>query len=262
MTAKAIETISQEMRREILRLAYNAGKKGAHIAPSLSMVEIMSTLFLGVFRQNKDDFILSKGHGGLCYYVAMYKAGMITIEQLDTFEVNGGLFPGQPSRHKENKVIYSSGSLGMGLSYGAGLAVSSKYDGIDKNIYVLLGDGELNEGSNWEAVMFAKQKRLNNLIAIVDNNEMQSDGFTKDIINMDLQKIWEAFGWNTVLCDGHNVNGLLKAYKNISLDSPTVILAKTVKGKGVSFMENNREWHHNHLNEELYNKALIELESN
>jgi transketolase len=259
-----IKQASKQMRLDILRLAHNAGKKGAHIAPSLSMVEIMSVLFTSVMRHGADDFILSKGHGGLCYYTALYQGGLITKEQLDTFEINGGSFPGQPSRCEENPVIYSSGSLGLGLSYAAGIAWEAKRKRIDKKVYVLLGDGELNEGSVWEAVMFGRQRQLSNLIAIVDWNGMQSDGYSKDIIHLDIENIWKSHGWNVVCCNGHNEEDLLRTFHYADRDKhkePTVILAKTVKGKGVSFMENDRVWHHNHLNDEQYQKAIAEVEA-
>lgn len=255
-----IKSASKRMRLDILRLAYKAGKKGAHIAPSLSMVEILSALFLGVLRRDKDEFVLSKGHGGLCYYTALYQEGRITGEQLDTFEENGGDFPGQPSKSEENGIIYSSGSLGLGLSYACGIAWDAKRNGLDKKVYVLLGDGELNEGSVWESAMFASHQGLSNLIAVIDWNGMQSDGFSRDILSLDLETVWSSYGWNVIICDGHKEEELLDAFKCANSLRPTVILAKTVKGKGVSFMENDRSWHHNHLNEEQYRRAMGEVE--
>ena len=256
--SKVIES-SKNIRKNILRLAYKAGNKGAHIAPSLSMVEIISVLFCQIMNHNKDKFVLSKGHGGLCYYCGMAEAGIITEEQLNTFEDNGGFFPGQPSRDSKNGVVFSSGSLGMGLSYSAGLAWAAKKRGLDDVIYTLIGDGELNEGSNWEAAMLIPYQGLNNVVAIVDNNGMQSDGFSKDILQMDLASAWRAFGWDVIECDGHNEKQLLEAFEK-KTEKPKVIIAKTVKGKGVSFMENDRTWHHNHMTEEQYNKAIKEVE--
>ena len=250
---------SKNIRKNILRLAYKAGNKGAHIAPSLSMVEIGSVLFSDVMRKDQDFFILSKGHGGLGYYTAMAEGGFITPEQLETFEDNGGQFPGQPSRSKENGIQFSSGSLGMGLSYGAGLAWEAKREGQDRNVYVYLGDGELNEGSNWEAAMFIPYKGLNNVTAIVDKNGMQSDGFSADILDVDLGKLFEACGWEVVECDGHDEEDIYRAFEKVT-EKPKAIIAKTVKGKGVSFMENDRIWHHNHMNEEQYNAAIKEVE--
>jgi transketolase len=249
------------MRLNILRLAVRAGAegKGAHIAPSLSMVEILAVLFTKVMRP-QDVFILSKGHGGLAYYTALREAGIITGEQLDSFEIDGGDFPGQPSKKVENGIVFSSGSLGMGLSYACGLAAAAKKQCNNKKIFVLLGDGELNEGSNWEAVMFAMQQKLGNIIAVVDYNGMQSDGVSAEILSVDLESVFNAFGWQTRICNGHSVNELSAAYDFPESEMPKVILAKTVKGKGVSFMENNNVWHHNRLNNEQYQNAISEAD--
>ena len=250
------------IRQNILRVAAKAGSegKGAHIASSLSMVEVMTVLITKIMRTH-DVFILSKGHGALAYYAALKEAGIITDAQLSSFEADGGDFPGQPSKSAENGIVFSSGSLGMGLSYACGLALASKRHGYDKMVYVLLGDGELNEGSNWEAVMFAKQYMLNNLVAVVDFNKMQSDGKTEDILNVDLESVFRSFGWQTYLCDGHSIGELLAAFSFSENKAPVVILAKTIKGKGVSFMENNTAWHHNRLSNEQYQTAIGEIDS-
>ena len=250
---------ANNIRLNILRLAAQAGAegKGAHIAPSLSIVEILTILFKEVMRP-QDVFILSKGHGGLAYYAALKEAGMITNTQLDSFESDGGDFPGQPSKNLENGIVASSGSLGMGLSYACGLALAARMKGDDKRVFVLIGDGELNEGSNWEAVMFAKQQKLSNLIAVVDKNSMQSDGKSSEILDVDLKSAFSAFAWRTLTCDGHALDELSAAFDNLESEVPTVVIAKTVKGKGVSFMENNNAWHHNRLNDEQYQSALRE----
>jgi transketolase len=251
----------------ILRLAAKAGAegKGAHIAPSLSMAEILAALFVGVMRP-RDVFILSKGHGGLAYYAALREAELISSEQLESFEANGGDFPGQPSKTTENGIVFSSGSLGMGLTYACGLAIAAKRLGDDRRIYVLLGDGELNEGSNWEAVMLAKQQGLGNIVAIVDHNGMQSDGASAEILDVDLESAFRAFGWQTRTCDGHSVDELAEALELPpelpKEEIPRVILARTVKGHGVSFMENNNAWHHSRLNDEQYRDAVEEMENN
>jgi transketolase len=252
---------AKSIRLNILRLAARAGAegKGAHIAPSLSMAEILAVLFTKALRP-QDVFILSKGHGGLAYYAALREAGIISDEQLDSFETDGGDFPGQPSRSAENSILFSSGSLGMGLSYACGLAIAAKKTGIDKHIYVLLGDGELNEGSNWEAVMFAKQQKLDNIIAVVDYNGMQSDGASTEILDVDLKNAFNAFGWRTRDCDGHSVDELAEAFHFSKGESPFAVLARTIKGRGVSFMENNNAWHHNRLNDEQYQSAIKEVD--
>lgn len=255
-----IECIVKNARKNILRLTYEAGRKGAHVAPSLSLVEVLSVLFADNFDFQNDKFILSKGHGGLGYYSVLHAVQQITQEQLDSFEKNGGDFPGQPSRQPGNGILYSSGSLGLGLSYGVGHAWSMKSLNKPGKVVVVLGDGELNEGSVWEAAMLANQQGLSNLLAVVDWNGMQSDGKSQDILYMDLEKIWSSFGWDVIVCDGHDIADLQRAYAQEEGDSPKVILAKTVKGKGVSYMEGLREWHHAHLDEKQYETAIRELE--
>lgn len=257
-TESEIRNASRNIREDILRLAYGVGKSGAHIAPALSMVEILSSLFLGCMTEH-DQFVLSKGHGGLCYYAAMHQAGWISREQMESFDKNGGDFPGQPSRSELNKVAFSSGSLGMGLSFGAGLALSKKMKCESGRVFVLLGDGELNEGSVWESAMFSSHRDLNNLFAIVDKNGMQSDGFSKDIIGLDIDGLWEKAGWNVLNCDGHSEKDLMTALSSLSKNKPQILIAKTIKGKGVSFMENERAWHHAHMNEEQFQHAMKEV---
>lgn len=258
---------ADSMRRNIIQLAYNGGNNGAHIAPGLSIVEIMAVLYLSVMKldknnrahENRDRFILSKGHGALGYYTALYEAGLISKEDLYTFEHNGGEFPGQPSKNIERGIDYSGGSLGMGLSYGIGLALSALKRNLPYQVYVLMGDGELNEGIVWEGAMLAAHLRLPNLTVIVDRNGMQSDGFSNEILSINVDKIWEAYGWNVINCSGHDVCSLHDAFSQKSNNRPRVIIAKTVKGKGISFMENNNEWHHNRLTKEQFEMAINEL---
>ena len=265
---KKCEIASLNMRRNILHLAHQAGSNGSHIGPSLSIVEIMAVLYLQTININpsnptwelRDRFLLSKGHGGLGYYVAMYEAGVISKEDLYTYEVNGGFFPGQPSKNLSLGIEYSGGSLGMGLSYGAGIALAAKKKNESFRVFVLMGDGEINEGSVWESVMFAKHNKLSNLTAIIDKNNMQSDGSSKDIISIDIEALWRSFGWEVITSDGHNVKQLMEAFKQNNTDNPKVIIANTIKGKGISFMENSKDWHHNRLTDDLYQKALKELE--
>lgn len=255
-----VDTASKTMRLNVLRLAVQAGAegKGVHLAPSLSAVEILAALFMEVLRP-QDVFILSKGHGGLAYYTALREAGVISDEQLNSFEKDGGDFPGQPSKNTESGIVFSGGSLGMGLSYACGLAIAAKRQKSDSRIYVLLGDGELNEGANWEAVMFAKHRKLGNLTAIVDHNGMQSDGASAEILDVDIEGVFSSFGWYTRVCDGHSADDLAAALRFDKGELPTAVLAKTVKGKGVSFMENNNAWHHSRLNAEQYQNAIREV---
>ena len=252
------QKLSGWTRVDILNAALAAGKKGAHIAPSLSLVEICLAAIKN-FNDNKDNFILSKGHGALGYYAVMHQLKMISGEQFNSFEQDGGDFPGQPSRSINNKIEFNSGTLGVGLSYGVGNALAKKYNKSEGLVYVLLGDGELNEGSNWEAVSLAARLKLDNLIALVDNNNLQSDGKCEDIFNLNLEKIFEAHGWNVIKCDGHSIVEIEESIKNRKPDVPNVILAQTVKGKGVSFMENNNAWHHQVLKEAEHEQAINEV---
>jgi transketolase len=188
------------------------------------------------------------------------EAGLITREELFTFEKNGSILPGQPVMNREKGIECSSGSLGHGLSLGIGLALAGKQRGSAHRVFVLMGDGECNEGSVWEAAMAANHYRLSNLVAILDANDMQSDGARCDIMTADYSVIWKGFGWDVLVVDGHNVKDL---YETLSMEnrteSPRMIIARTVKGKGVSFMENKAEWHHNRLTQEQYDAAMREL---
>lgn len=248
--------IEGRTRKDILDAALSSGKIGAHIAPSLSLVEISLAILNRM--SDGDKFVLSKGHGALGYYAAMHQVGLINDRQFSSFESNGGEFPGQPSRNDNNHVDYSSGSLGMGLSYALGAALGIRDSG--GRVFVVLGDGELNEGSNWEAAALANQYRLDNLIAVVDNNNLQSDGLCKDIMDQDLPALWKAYGWHVEECDGHSVNEILNTMDFEHPGKPLVILARTIKGKGVSFMENNNAWHHAVLKDNDYREAVREIE--
>ena len=249
-------SIEGKTRRDILLASKKVGRIGAHIAPSLSIVEICLAALQSI--KNDDVFILSKGHGALGYYAAMLQENLISEKQFFSFEENGGDFPGQPSRSKNNKIKYSSGSLGMGLSYGVGRAWMNK----KSSVIVVMGDGELEEGSVWEAAALASQLNINNLIAIVDVNGLQSDGKCEDIISLKIGDIWQAYGWTVLSCDGHSLDELKSCINNPDIRGPRVVLAKTIKGKGISFMENNNEWHHHELKEEMFESAILDLEEN
>ena len=248
-------SIEGRARMDVLRAAVSAGPTGAHIAPSLSLIEI--SLAVLDSKKDGDSVILSKGHGALGYYAAMHQLGIMSDDEFQSFEQDGGLFPGQPCRNGNDKIEYSGGSLGMGLSYAVGVATAKKAKG---NVFVILGDGELNEGSNWESAQFASRLGLSNLIAVVDNNGLQSDGYCEEIMGVDYRKVWGAFGWDVFECDGHSVEQLKKVIGS-ARSRPTVIFANTIKGKGVSFMEQNNEWHHHTLNEEQFNNAAEEVRS-
>jgi transketolase len=269
---KKIDNFSLNIRRNILEMAYVAGASSSHLGGALSIVEIISTLFTTQINidnknpnwVNKDRFILSKGHACLAYYSALSEVGFITKKELKTFEKDGSNLLGHPVLNKKMGIDFSNGSLGMGLSLGIGVAISLKKKKKNFNVYVVMGDGECNEGSVWEGALSAPNLELNNLNVIVDNNGFQQTGSNKNIMNLlDLKKKWESFGWHVEEVDGHNINNLNKIFLSIKkINKPKVIIAKTIKGKGFSFSENNNEWHHKVLSKSMYDQAINELSSN
>lgn len=260
------------MREHALMMALSAGANGAHLGGGLSLIEIMATLYGGVLHldpknpewDDRDRFIASKGHGVLAYYTALAEAGFFPVEDLKKFEVNGEFLPGHPVMNMKKGIECSSGSLGMGLSFGIGIALAGKMRAKAYHTYVLLGDGECNEGAVWEAAMSASHFHLSNLIAIIDQNNLQYDGCCSEIMNMDPVKAkWESFGWDAVEIDGHNVRALYEAFQHCLKSSdtkPHVVIAHTTKGKGVSFMENKKEWHHSSLSQTQYETAIAEVQ--
>jgi len=245
-------SLAGNIRKDILYASLKAGRIGAHIASSMSIVEICIAILSN--RRKDDVFILSKAHGGLGYYASMHQLEMISDEQFDEFERDGGDFPGQPSRSKSNCIEYSGGSLGMGLSYASGRAYTNR----QSRVFIVVGDGELDEGSNWEAISFISSRNLNNVYIVVDKNGLQSDGLCEEIMGRDIKQIFLAYNYNVIECDGHDIKALGEAIRTHN-DKPTVIIARTIKGKGISFMENNNEWHHRELTQDQYNESLFEL---
>lgn len=266
---KKCEEAAVSMRKNALKMALLSGSNGAHLGAGLSIIEIMSTLYCGVMNfkpenpnwEMRDRFILSKGHGTLGYYTALEAAKIITEEQLFSFEQNGGVLPGQPSINTDIGIEYSSGSLGLGLSFAVGICLANEKLKNPARVYVLLGDGECNEGTVWESAMSAVHFGLSNLTAVVDMNSMQSDGRTCDILNIDLESIWKGFGWDVIkVNDGHSIPQLYEAFtRPVLQNKPRVVIASTTKGKGVSFMESNNEWHHNRLTQAQFDAAMAEL---
>lgn len=263
-----IKNFSLELRKNILQMAYAAGASSSHFGGALSIVEIISTLFSHRMKINKDPnwdqrdrFILSKGHACLAYYAALCEVGYISKEELKTFEQDDSNLLGHPVINRKLGIDFSNGSLGMGLSLGIGVSISLKKKIQNNDVFVILGDGECNEGSVWEAAMAASNFKLDNLYAIIDKNNFQQTGSNKEIMNTDsLKDKWSSFGWDTVSLDGHNVSELYE-YFNLRHNSkkPKAIIANTVKGKGFSFSENNNNWHHAVLTKSLYEQALKEL---
>ena len=248
--------------------------RGSHIGAIFSLAEIMAVLYTGVLNVNpadpswaeRDRLILSKGHAGAAVYAALAERGFFPVEELASHYGNGSRLSGHVSHKGVPGVEFSTGSLGHGLSVAAGMALGGKKDQAPWRVYCVLGDGECDEGSVWEAALQANQYGLGNLIAIVDHNRMQSLDFCENTIALEpFGDKWRAFGWNVIDVDGHDTAALqaacARAQENIATGKPTVIIAQTVKGKGVSFMENDILWHYRTPQGEEYEAALKELEA-
>ena len=254
------------IRRIILEQSKRA--QVGHIGCALSVVEIIASLYGDVLNvatsdeQDRDRFVLSKGHAALALYAAMHLRGIISSKQLNTFHGDDSLLGVHPESEAPG-VDFSTGSLGQGLSFGAGAALAARLQGSNRHAYVLLSDGECNEGSVWESVMFAAHQRLGNLTAIIDLNGQQAFGHTKDVCHVpEMAERWRGFGWNTCTVDGHNVFAITKAIRSCSTnqDQPHLIVARTTFGKGVSFMENLIKWHYLPMTDQEYFQALREVQ--
>lgn len=264
-----VEQMALNMRHRILDMSLRC-EGPTHLGGGLSLVEIMAVLYGAVMNirpndphwEDRDRFILSKGHGVLALYTALAEVGLISEDEFKTFKENDSNLISHPVMNLDLGIESSNGSLGQGLSMAVGLAWAARRKGKSHSIYVVMGDGECNEGSVWEAAMSAAQFKLGNLVAVVDNNNFQSDGASEEIISAsDLSSKWRSFGWNVVDVDGHDVEKLLEILSNVnSPEMPTCVVAHTTKGKGVDFMENNNEWHHNRLTQASYEKAVASLE--
>lgn len=263
-----LERMAKNMRRNALQMGYNAGANGAHWGGGFSSIEILAVLYGVVMNiskenlssSNRDRFIISKAHGVLAYYTALYEKGIITREQLMSYEQDGSDFAGHPVRNLEYGIEFSGGSLGLGPGLGIGVAIAGKKRGLDYRVFVLLGDGECAEGSVWEALVAAPNFSLDNLVMIIDFNRLQYDGPCDEIMKLNgFDSVCKNLGWSVERVDGHDVEALYNAFVARD-DKPRLIIAETVKGKGVSFMENNKYWHHGTLSEEQYNQAKKELE--
>jgi transketolase len=258
------------LRRHVVNLA--ADSPGAHVGGSLSVVEILTALYFGeVLRidpgdpaaDDRDYLIFSKGHSSAAFYAALAERGFFPVAELDTYKRPGSRLAGHPHRGIPG-VELATGSLGHGLPVGVGLAMAGKHDRSGHRVFVILGDGECQEGSVWEAAMAAAHHRLDNLIAIVDRNGIQEDGPTEEIMALEpFAAKWEAFGWSVLDVDGHDIGALLHAMQTLpAVDGrPTVLIARTVKGKGLSLSENTNAWHYGKLTAEQKATALAELTS-
>lgn len=267
-----ISRFAHQMRRDALEMAYSAGDKASHFGAGMSIIEIVATLYAGTMKldpcdptwEGRDRFILSKGHGVLGYYPALKQIGYISGEELLTFEKSGSFLAGHPIMNRAKGIEFSNGSLGMGLSIANGLALSFKRRQMNNQVYVLLGDGECNEGANWEAFMSASHYHLDNLTCIVDYNNLQLGGSNDFIMSINNIKLkGESFGWNVIEVDGHRIEEIYNALQfTFDNQKPKLIVAHTIKGHGFTFSNNNNDWHHAVMTKKVYEEALLELEGN
>ena len=262
-----LKYISTQIRVQVLRMSHEA--KSSHVGSSLSIADLLAVLYGKIMRINpsvpdmpwRDRFILSKGHGCSAVYAVLSEMGFFPKDWLDTYKDVGSCLP-RHIAHSVPGVEASTGSLGHGLAIGCGMALAGKRGGQGYRVFVLLSDGECDEGSTWEAALFAPHHKLDNLVAIVDYNKLQACGKVKEILNLDpLGAKWQVFGWEVREIDGHNMEEVVDTLSSIpfAISKPSCIVAHTVKGKGVSFMENQVSWHYKCPNKEELELALKEL---
>ncbi|NUO09446.1 MAG: transketolase [Candidatus Brocadia sp.] len=268
LDTKSLEERAKVIRRHIIRMLAKAGS--GHPGSSLSTVDLLVALFYNKLRHNphiptwsdRDRFILSKGHGCPALYATLAEMDYFDRDKLNTLRQFGSILQGHPCMKTTPGIEISGGSLGQGLSVGLGIALAAKLDKKDYRTYVMLGDGEIEEGQIWEAAMAASHYKVDNLCAILDQNGLQIDGFIHEIMSSHpIPDKWRGFGWHVIEIDGHNYDAILAAYDEAEKiqERPTVIVAKTVKGKGVSFMENQADWHGKAPSKEDAERALAEL---
>ena len=265
---KKLEFLANKIRNHVLDMTSEGSS--SHIGSVFSIADILACLYGELMNvnpknfkdKNRDRFILSKGHAGAGVYAVLAESGFFSIELLKTHYKDGSALSGHVSHKNIPGVELSTGSLGLGLSVGVGLAISAKLDKRKNKVIVLLSDGECDEGSNWEAIMFSAHHKLDNLIAIIDYNKLQSLDSIENTLNLEpFVDKWLAFGWNVIEVDGHNIQDISDAYKKASecLHKPTCIIAHTTKGKGVSFFENKVLWHYRSAKGQEYENAKKEL---
>lgn len=270
MNNKELEIKAYNIRKNAVTAVYSASS--GHPGGSLSSADLMAVLYFDEMNvdpknpnmEDRDRFVLSKGHCSPALYGTLAEAGFFDKEELKTFRHIDSRLQGHPDMKHIPGVDMSTGSLGLGISAACGMALSAKAYKKDYRVYALLGDGEIEEGQVWEAAMYAPHYKLDNLCIFVDLNGLQIDGSTAEVMNSSpLDKKFEAFGWNTLTIDGHNYDEIKKALRDArgAKGKPTAVIMKTVKGKGVSYMENSVKWHGVAPNEEEYEKAISELDA-
>lgn len=270
LTEEEIKAMCKRMRLHAMDMALAAGNRGAHVSGSLSCMEIYAVLYGAILNydianplwNDRDRFIAGKEHARLAEYPARAEMGFYPVDVLNTYEQNDGLLVGHQLK-KELGVEYGSMSLGMEMSFAVGKALIAKQTEQKYHVYCLLGDAECEEGPVWEAFIAAAHYKLDNLMVIIDRNRMSVDGNTEELMaQRDMQKKMEAFGFESVTVDGHDIHQLLEALKHKPDGKPYAVIAETTKGKGVSFIENNKSWHQAVLNEKQYHEAVEELQNN
>ena len=260
--------IAKKIRIKILEMVFNS--QASHVGSAFSVVDILTVLYFNIlsidikkpWAEDRDRFILSKGHASAALYATLALRGFFHEDILKKYCINGGVLPGHSTINCVPGVEASTGSLGHGLSMGIGMAIAGKFNKNDYRVFVLLSDGECDEGSVWEAAMFAAHHRLDNLIAIVDYNELQAFGQTKEVVELEpFAEKWASFGWEAKKINGYDFSEIQDVLSNVPLsrNKPSVIVAKTIKGRGVSFMENKLAWHYKSPNRDQYKLALKEL---
>ena len=271
MLINEIRDKTELMRRDSIEMGYAAGSQGAHFGPALSCMDMVATLFFGVMNHDpknpempeRDRFVFSKGHACLAYYAALMESGYIPKEMIPQFKGNNSILCGHPSMNMKYGIEVSTGALGNGFPVACGMAKAAKIKGEAHKVYCILGDGECNEGIVWEAALNAAKYKLDNLIVLVDINSFQLSGTTAEVMPIDLDALWNAAGWEVShIDDGNDVEEVLTVLnevKNSESGKPHVILSKTVKGKGISYMENNLKFHATPINEEQYKHAIADL---
>jgi transketolase len=269
-TVKQLYQIAQQLRVDVVEMI-GVGKAG-HLGGSVSLAEIVAALYFHTLRfdpknvgdPDRDRFLLSKGHAVLIQYAALIEHGIIPRSEIKQVKTLAGLLQGHPDMAKTPGMEAVTGSLGQGLSIGVGMALALRLDGRSSRVYVIMGDGELSEGQLWEAAMAARRFGVDNLTGIVDRNRVQATGPTKEVFDIpDIERKWEAFGWHAITVDGHDVAAVLKALDAAERvkGQPSVIVADTVKGKGISFAEHNAAFHNGMFTEDQYRQAMAELET-
>lgn len=259
---------ARRLRQHVVRVSYES--QTSHVGTALSCADILAALYFNIMRvdprnpgwPDRDRFIMSKGHGCAAWYAALAERGFFPVEELRTFRRLGSRLQGHPDMSKLPGVEMTAGSLGHGLAAGIGIAIGNKLDGRPGRVYVLLGDGESQEGLVWEAALAAPRFRLDNLVAVVDYNHWQSGGSVDETMPLEpLADKWRAFGWHVVEVNGHDLRALLDAFAEAAetIDRPTTVIAHTTKGKGVSFMENDNLWHAKPPSKAEAERALREL---